>query len=91
MTAEDALKYDEPPDWYYPTRESLGAALVSASRFAEAEQVFRDDLARNPKNGRSLFGLARALRAQKKDASAVEQQLREAWKHADVSLRLADF
>ncbi len=91
VAAEDALKYDEPPDWFYPTRESLGAALVRASRFAEAEQVFRDDLARNPKNGRSLFGLARALRAQKKDASAVDQQFHAAWKHADVSLRLVDF
>jgi tetratricopeptide (TPR) repeat protein len=91
VAAEDALSYDEPPDWFYPTRESLGAALVRASRFAEAEQVFRDDLARNPKNGRSLFGLTRALRAQKKDASAVERQFRAAWKHADVSLRLEDF
>ncbi len=91
VAAEDALSYDEPPDWFYPTRESLGAALLRASRFAEAEQVFRDDLARNPKNGRSLFGLARALRAQKKDATAVERQFRAAWKHADVSLRLEDF
>jgi len=58
---EDALAYDEPPAWYYPVRESLGAALYVAGRPAEAEAVFRDDLARNPRNGRSLFGLREAL------------------------------
>ena len=57
VTAEDALSYNEPADWFFPTRESLGAALLRAQRYAEAEQMFRDDLTRNPNNGRSLFGL----------------------------------
>ena len=91
--AEDALKYDEPPDWFYPTRESLGAALLRARRLGEAEQVFKDDLARNPKNGRSLFGLWQTLLLKGKDpaVAAAEKQFRDAWKHADVQLRLADF
>jgi tetratricopeptide (TPR) repeat protein len=93
VAAEDALKYDEPPDWFYPTRESLGAALLRARRFGEAEQVFNDDLARNPKNGRSLFGLwqTRLLKGRDPAVAATEQQFRNAWKHADVSLRLVDF
>ena len=36
-------------------------------RYAEAEQVYREDLARLPDNGWSLYGLAESLRAQKKD------------------------
>ena len=64
---EDALKYDEPPAWMIPVRHSLGAVLMKAGRFAEAEQVYRDDLARLPENGWSLFGLAESLREQKKN------------------------
>jgi len=87
---EDALAYDEPPAWYYPVRESLGAALYVAGRPAEAEAVFRDDLARNPRNGRSLFGLREALRAQGKTvaAAAVDREFRAAWSGADIQLRM---
>ncbi len=66
VAAEDALTYDEPPPWYYPTRESLGAALLAGGRAAEAETIFREDLAKNPRNGRSLYGLASALDADTK-------------------------
>lgn len=88
---QDALNYDEPADWYYPVRESLGAALVNAGKPAEAEQVFRDDLRQNPRNPRSLFGLKEALKAQNKDADAawVEGQFKNAWKNADSELALA--
>src|SRR5213075_3029884 len=44
VKAEDALAYDEPPTWYYPVRETLGAALLANGRARDAEQVFRDDL-----------------------------------------------
>ena len=90
---EDMLNYNEPPDWYYPTRESLGAALLRAKRYPEAEQAFRDDLTRNPKNGRSLYGLWRTLQATrigpaKQSVDAAEKQYLEAWKYADVMLSL---
>jgi tetratricopeptide (TPR) repeat protein len=93
VAAQDALNYDEPPDWFYPVRESHGAALLRVGRFEEGEGVFRADLDRNPRNGRSLFGLWQALRAQRKDAAAalVEKQYEAAWQHADVALRLTDF
>jgi tetratricopeptide (TPR) repeat protein len=92
VTAEDALNYDEPPAWYYPVRESLGGALLRASHFAEAEKVFREDLARNPRNPRSLFGLAEALAGQGKSADEawVRAEFRTAWMHADVKLSVGD-
>ena len=92
VAAQDELNYDEPPDWYYPVRESLGGALLRASRFAEAESVFREDLVKNPRNPRSLFGLAEALAGQKKSADEawVRAEFRTAWKHADVKLSVGD-
>jgi Flp pilus assembly protein TadD len=87
---QDTLNYSEPADWYYPVRESLGAALLSAGKPAEAEQVFRADLLQNPRNPRSLFGLMESLRAQHRDDDAtwVEKQYKTAWKNADSKLTL---
>lgn len=92
VTLQDDMDYTEPPDWFYPTRESLGGELLQAGRAAEAEQVFRDDLQRNPRNPRSLFGLMRALKAQGRehDAEWVGQQFEAAWKNADTKLRVED-
>jgi tetratricopeptide (TPR) repeat protein len=89
---QDALPYSEPPDWYYPVRESLGGELARAGQYAEAEAVFRADLQRNPGNPRSLFGLLQALTAQNKAAASrsVRQRFEDAWKYADVTLRLED-
>lgn len=90
--AQDSLPYDEPPGWYYPVRESLGGALLKTGRAADAEAVFRDDLKRNPRNGRSLFGLLESLKAQKKSAPTqwVQKEFDEAWKDASVRLRIED-
>jgi predicted Zn-dependent protease len=88
---QDALPYTEPPPWHYPVRESLGEALLAAHRPAEAEAVFREDLVRNPENGWSLFGLARALRARGRDASAVDRRFAASWSRADVTLTAARF
>jgi tetratricopeptide (TPR) repeat protein len=92
VEAQDALNYDEPADWYYPVRESLGGALLAAKQPAEAETVFRADLERNPRNGRSLFGLSEALRAQKRDGDAawVRRQFEAAWREADGPLARED-
>ena len=92
VTVQDSLNYNEPQDWIYPVRESLGAALLMAGNAAEAEQVFREDLARGPRNPRSLFGLISALKAQKRDYDAqfVDKQFQDAWKKADTQLRVED-
>jgi tetratricopeptide (TPR) repeat protein len=88
---EDILKYNEPPDWTIPVRESLGSVLLAQKKYAEAEQVYRDDLQRNRRNGRALYGLMLALKAQQKghQASAIEQQFQMAWKGDTSSLQYA--
>ncbi len=86
---EDALKYDEPPGWLIPVRHSLGATLMRAGRFAEAEEVYREDLKRLPDNGWSLRGLADSLRAQDKAASEVaqtEKRFQNIWAKADIKI-----
>ncbi len=89
---QDEFVYDEPPPFYYPIRESLGGAYLRAGRAAEAEKVFREALAKSPKNGRVLFGLMESLKAQGKSESValVRPEFEQAWKHADVTLRVAD-
>jgi Flp pilus assembly protein TadD len=92
VATQDSLNYGEPPDWFFPVRESLGAALLEGGQAQEAEKVFRADLERNPRNARSLFGLRAALKSQGRtyDADLVQRQFQEAWKHADMQLTLAD-
>ena len=82
VAVQDTLKYDEPQDWFYPVRESLGGVLLMSGDAKGAEQVFRDDLAKNPRNPRSLFGLRQALKAQERDSDAwfVEKQFHDSWK-----------
>jgi tetratricopeptide (TPR) repeat protein len=82
VAVQDSLKYDEPQDWFYPVRESLGAVLLIIGDNAGAEEVFRADLERNLRNPRSLFGLEQALKAQEKayDAGFVRKQFDASWK-----------
>ena len=89
---QDALIYDEPPPLFYPVRESLGAALLRAGDPVAAEQAFRDGLSRSPHNGRMLFGLLEALKAQHKTDAAVwvEREYKEAWQGATLIVRLED-
>ena len=83
---QDALRYMEPPAWYFPERQALGAVLLRARRAAEAEHVYREDLVRNPENAWALVGLAQSLRVQKKHREAGQAQARfaEASARADV-------
>ncbi len=92
VAAQDELNYDEPPGWYYPVRESLGAALLKNGEAVEAEQVFRKDLEANPRNGRSLFGLAESMKKQSKtqESRAARREFEKAWKNADTKLRMED-
>ena len=91
VAVQDTLLYGEPPDWFFPVRESLGGVLLLSGDAKGAEQVFREDLARNLRNPRSLFGLHRALKAQERNSDAwfVEKEFRKAWKGGD-ELRVED-
>jgi hypothetical protein len=84
---EDKLGYNEPPDWLIPERERLGAVLLKAGRHADAEKVFRADLAKYTGNPRSMYGLYRALEGQKKYAATeTKAAFDKAWANADVTL-----
>ena len=90
VAMQDKLAYNEPADWHYPVRESLGAALLKVGKASEAEAVFRDDLKKNPRGGRSLFGLAESLEAQGKadEAMLVRQEFNDAWRTAEIEPNL---
>jgi tetratricopeptide (TPR) repeat protein len=93
VAEQDGHWFTEPPPWYFPVRQSLGAALLLGGRPLEAEAVYRDDLKRNPDNGWSLYGLARSLQAQGKtaEAQAVQARFQRAWAEADVTLSASRF
>ena len=88
VAAQDLLPYTEPPFWYYPTRQSLGAALVKAGKPVEAEAVYRADLKQYRHNGWSMFGLMQSLEAQGKTAEAAKVKVHfdAAWQFADTEL-----
>ena len=88
-----AQLYTEPPRWYFPLRQALGAVLLEAGRAEQAEAVYRLDLEQHPRNGWSLFGLSRSLREQGREteASAVETGFANAWERADVKLAASRF
>jgi Flp pilus assembly protein TadD len=92
VAVQDKMRYNEPADWYYPIRESLGAALLRSGDAPGAEKVFREDLAHNPRNPRSLFGLSKSLEAEKSpDAEWVKSSFDAAWKGKPGELRLENF
>jgi hypothetical protein len=94
IETEDGLNYIEPADWHSPVREILGATYLALGQHEAAEATFRDDLVRNSRNPRSLFGLAECLAAQGKMHAAqnVRQQFEAAWRHADgTKLRVSDW
>jgi tetratricopeptide (TPR) repeat protein len=88
VATQDLLPYTEPPFLYYPTRQSLGAALLANGQLTEAEAVFRRDLELYPHNGWSMFGLAQSLEAQGKsdEADEVRHHFDAAWQFADIEL-----
>jgi tetratricopeptide (TPR) repeat protein len=85
---QDGLVYDEPPAWYYPVRESLGAALLKDGQATAAEAVFREGMRRSPRNGRMLFGLMEALRVEgkKEESEWVRKEFEAVWAKSDVRL-----
>ena len=91
VETQDELPYMEPPFWYYPTRHTLGKALLTAGDAAGAEAVYRADLEKYPRNGWALYGLIQALEAHDKDASDIQQRFDRIWAQADVTLSASTF
>jgi tetratricopeptide (TPR) repeat protein len=93
IAAEDRVGYGEPPDWLFPTRESLGNTFMRMGSFAEAERAYREDLAKYRKNPRSLFGVWKSLERQGKPEEALKAKAEfdAAWAGADTTLSDAAF
>jgi tetratricopeptide (TPR) repeat protein len=93
VAAEDRLTPTVPGGWFFPVRDLLGAQLLIAGHAAEAERIYREDLARNPGSGWALYGLAAAQRAQgrMRAAAVTQREFARAWKHADVRLEASAF
>jgi Flp pilus assembly protein TadD len=89
---QDEMPYSEPPPWFYPVRESLGALLLRRASAAESEAVFRENLRRSPNDPRALLGLSAALQAQgrKAEAAAQKAHFQAAWQFSDVPVAVED-
>ncbi len=92
VSVQDSLRYNEPPDWFFPIRETFGALLLRLQKPAEAEKIFRQELQRHPRSGRALFGLKESLKAQSKayDEYWVNKEFQQAWKYSKINLNLND-
>jgi tetratricopeptide (TPR) repeat protein len=91
VETQDELPYTEPPFWYYPSRHTLGRALLIAGDAAGAETVYREDLKRVPRNGWSMYGLIQALEAQGKATDEIQTRFDIIWAQADVTLAASTF
>jgi Tfp pilus assembly protein PilF len=88
---QDRLPYMEPPYWYFPVRQALGAVLLGQGKAAEAEMVFRRTLIASPNNGWALFGLLEAQKAQGDAVGAAQtaKLLNNAWLGDKAALTMA--
>ncbi|MBT8284713.1 MAG: hypothetical protein HKO75_04950, partial [Flavobacteriaceae bacterium] len=86
VAAEDNLTYTEPAAWHIPTRQNLGAILLEAKEYEEAEKIYREDLKVLRQNGWSLMGLYKSLKGQGKmqEANQVQEEFNMVWKDADI-------
>ena len=91
VALEDALGYDEPEPLPFAPRHWLGAALLEAGRGADAERVYRTELADHPHNGWSLHGLRQALEQQGRRDPAVDRDFVASWARADLELASSRF
>jgi tetratricopeptide (TPR) repeat protein len=91
VEAEDDLVYDEPEPLPFAARHWLGAALLDAKRYADAERVYRKELENHPHNGWSLFGLRKALTARGITAAEVDQDFAASWSRADAWIQASRY
>lgn len=88
IAKEDALNYDEPPDWFFSVRHHLGAVLIEAGKYQEALKIYNEDLKTFRENGWALRGLMNAYEklGDRKKYNATEIRFDNAWKHADIKI-----
>lgn len=88
VAQEDALNYNEPPDWFFSVRHHLGAVLLEAGKFKEAVTVYEEDLKIYPENGWALRGMMNAFEklGDKGRYERTKLRFEKAWKNADVDI-----
>lgn len=88
LAIEDQLNYNEPPDWFFSVRHHLGAVLIRAGKYSEAEKIYREDLETWKKNGWALIGLYNSLKLQQKikEATIIQSAFDQAWQYADIKI-----
>src|SRR6185436_8933080 len=91
VALQDKQPYMEPPYWYYPVRQTLGAVLALKGEHQKARDAFRESLQKTPNNGWALYGLAQtyAREGKPREAREVEKHLARAWSGDRKSLDLA--
>ncbi len=88
IAAEDALNYDEPPDWFFSIRHHLGAVLIDAGKFQEAVKVYEKDLEIYRENGWALKGLLNAYEklGNRKKYEEVKSRFERSWQYSDIKI-----
>lgn len=88
VAKEDALNYDEPPDWFFSVRHHLGAVLIESGKYQEAIKVYNEDLKNYRENGWALKGLMNAYEkiGDKKKFDETKIRFDVAWKYADIKI-----
>ena len=91
VEVEDRLEYSEPEPLPFGARHWLGAALLEAGSYADAERVYREELEDHPNNGWSLLGLQRALQQQGKASTDVDAEFEKSWARSDTWMAASRF
>ena len=88
VSLEDNLVYTEPAAWHISTRHNLGAVLLKAEKYKEAEKIYKEDLDIIRQNGWSLMGLYLSYTAQGKtdEAKTIKQEFDKAWQYSDIEI-----
>ena len=88
VAIEDALNYNEPPDWFFSVRHNLGAVLMEAGNYQEAVEVYNEDLKSFPENGWALIGLMNAFEklGEANKSNELKSRFDDAWKYADIKI-----
>jgi tetratricopeptide (TPR) repeat protein len=88
VAKEDALNYNEPPDWFFSVRHHLGAVLIDAGKFHDAIKIYNEDLKNYPENGWALAGMMNAYQklGDKKKYTETKTRFEAAWKYADIKI-----
>lgn len=88
IAMEDALNYNEPPDWFFSIRHHLGQILIKNGQHRVAIELYEEDLKNYPNNGWAHHGLKQAytLLNDTENVSKMEELIAKSWEYADFEI-----